>query len=308
MNLQNAINCYHHTNHQPPRITEHPVDTTVARHEPATLNCNAQGDPEPTITWYKDGLVLRTAPQDARSHRVLLPAGNLFFLRVAQSRKESDAGVYWCEASNVLGKARSRNATLTVAVLRDEFRFEPQSSRVAAGEDIVLECSPPKGNPEPHVFWRKDGQTLTVEGRLKLVDGYNLAITDTKTSDDGKYQCIAKNTAGVRESAAAILKVFVKPFMIRPPEDITALVGSTVDFSCATGGDPIPDVLWRRTALGGTMPLGRVRVLEDRTLRLEQITLLDQGRYFCDADNFAGPSQHRHYLQSTHHPASQLDP
>lgn len=76
--------------------------------------------------------------------------------------------------------------------------------------------------------------------------------------------------------------------MIRPPEDITALVGSTVEFSCAVGGDPVPDVLWRRTAPGGTMPLGRVRVLEDRTLRLEQVTLLDQGRYTCDADNFAG--------------------
>ncbi|XP_056643381.1 roundabout homolog 1-like [Diorhabda sublineata] len=279
---------YHHAGHQPPRITEHPVDTTVARHDPATLNCNAQGDPEPSITWYKDGQVLRTAPQDARSHRVLLPAGSLFFLRVAQSRKETDAGTYWCEASNILGKARSRNATLTVAVLRDEFRFEPQSSRVAAGEDIVLECSPPKGVPEPQVSWRKDGETLTVEGRLKLVDGYNLAITDTKTTDDGKYQCVAKNTAGVRESTAAVLKVYVKPFMIRPPEDVTALVGSTVEFTCATGGDPIPDVLWRRTSPGGTMPLGRVRVLEDRTLRLEQVILSDQGRYYCDADNFAG--------------------
>ncbi|CAH1116112.1 unnamed protein product [Phaedon cochleariae] len=279
---------YHHPNQQPPRITEHPVDTTAARHEPATLNCNAQGEPEPTITWYKDGQVVRTAPQDARSPRVLLPAGNLFFLRVANSRKESDAGVYWCEAGNALGKARSRNATLTVAVLRDEFRLEPQSSRVAAGEDIVLECAPPKGTPDPQVFWRKDGQAVVVEGRLKLVDGFNLAITDAKTTDDGKYQCVARNTAGVRESAAAVLKVFVKPFMIRPPEDTVALVGASVEFSCATGGDPIPDVLWRRTALGGTMPLGRVRVLEDRTLRLEQITLLDQGRYFCDADNFAG--------------------
>lgn len=94
--------------------------------------------------------------------------------------------------------------------MRDEFRFEPQSNRVAANEDIVLECSPPKGTPEPQVFWRKDGQTLTIEGRLKLVDGYNLAITDTKISDDGKYQCVAKNTAGVRESAVAVLKVYGK--------------------------------------------------------------------------------------------------
>ncbi|EFA09265.2 robo3 [Tribolium castaneum] len=286
--LLTQAGAYHHASQQPPRITEHPVDTTVARHEPATLNCHASGEPEPTITWFKDGMTLRTAPQDARSHRVLLPAGNLFFLRVVQSRKESDAGVYWCEASNALGKARSRNATLTVAVLRDEFRLEPQSTRVAAGEDIVMECAPPRGTPEPQVFWRKDGHTLEVEGRLKLVDGSNLAITDTKPSDDGRYQCVAKNTAGVRESAVAILKVYVKPFLIKPPEDKTALVGSTVDFPCAVGGDPLPDVLWRRNAAGGTMPLGRVRVLEDRTLRLERITLLDQGRYTCEADNYAG--------------------
>lgn len=76
--------------------------------------------------------------------------------------------------------------------------------------------------------------------------------------------------------------------MIRPPEDIVALVGSTIEFSCAVGGDPLPDVLWRRVAPGGTMPLGKVRVLEDRTLRLDQVSLLDQGKYTCEADNFAG--------------------
>lgn len=76
--------------------------------------------------------------------------------------------------------------------------------------------------------------------------------------------------------------------MVRPPEDVTALVGNTVEFSCGVGGDPLPDVLWRRNAAGGTMPLGRVRVLEDRTLRLERVTLLDQGRYVCEADNFGG--------------------
>lgn len=36
------------------------------------------------------------------------------------------------------------------------------------------------------------------------------------------------------------------------------------------------------------MPLGRVRVLEDRSLRLERVVLADEGRYTCEADNPAG--------------------
>lgn len=37
------------------------------------------------------------------------------FFQVVHSRRESDAGVYWCEARNELGVARSRNATLQVS-------------------------------------------------------------------------------------------------------------------------------------------------------------------------------------------------
>lgn len=96
------------------------------------------------------------------------------------------------------------------SVLRDDFRIEPQSTRVAAGEDIVLECSPPRGTPEPQVMWRKDGRTLDLGGRLKIVDGSSLAITDARTTDDGRYQCVARNTAGIRESAVAVLKVHGK--------------------------------------------------------------------------------------------------
>lgn len=39
----------------------------------------------------------------------------IFSIQVVHSRRESDAGVYWCEARNQLGVARSRNATLQVA-------------------------------------------------------------------------------------------------------------------------------------------------------------------------------------------------
>uniref|UniRef100_A0A182N8T3 Roundabout n=1 Tax=Anopheles dirus TaxID=7168 RepID=A0A182N8T3_9DIPT len=270
-----------------PKITEHPLDVIVPRHEPATLNCKAEGVPTPTVTWFKDGEPIKAEPG---SHKILLPAGGLFFLKVVHSRRESDAGVYWCEATNELGAARSHNATLQVSVLREEFRLEPQNTRVAQGETVLLECGPPRGSPEPTVFWRKNGQTLdlTSSKRIRIVDGGNLAIQDARQSDDGRYQCVARNIVGVRESTVAFLRVHVKPFLIRGPQDQTVVAGSSVVFQCRVGGEPLPDVLWRRSASGGNMPLERVRVLEDRSLRIDDITIEDMGEYSCEADNAVG--------------------
>lgn len=77
----------------------------------------------------------------------------------------------------------------------------------------------------------------------------------------------------------------VKPFLIRAPNNQSAVRGSSVTFPCRVGGDPIPDVLWRRSATGGNMPLDRVHILEDRSLRLDDITIEDEGEYSCEADN-----------------------
>ena len=98
-----------------PKITEDPLNMTVARNEPVTMNCKAAGIPEPEIEWYRDGSLVRTAPTDPQSHRILLPDGSLFFLRAMQSKKEQDSGAYWCIASNSYGVARSKNATLEIA-------------------------------------------------------------------------------------------------------------------------------------------------------------------------------------------------
>lgn len=99
-----------------PRIVEHPSDLIVSKGEPATLNCKAEGRPAPMVEWYKDGERVETDREDPRSHRMLLPSGSLFFLRIVHGRRSKpDEGVYVCVARNYLGEAVSRNASLEVA-------------------------------------------------------------------------------------------------------------------------------------------------------------------------------------------------
>ncbi|KAL1482297.1 hypothetical protein MTO96_033887, partial [Rhipicephalus appendiculatus] len=93
-----------------PRITEQPVDVVVRKHEPVTLRCSADGEPAPRIAWFHDGKSVRDS-----ATRMVLPEGQLFFLQVQHSRREQDTGLYWCTATNALGTARSRNASVELA-------------------------------------------------------------------------------------------------------------------------------------------------------------------------------------------------
>lgn len=47
----------------------------------------------------------------------------------------------------------------------------------------------------------------------------------------------------------------VKPFFNKEPSDLTVLAGQTVQFHCSVGGDPQPQILWRKD--DGNMPVGR---------------------------------------------------
>ncbi|XP_062275846.1 roundabout homolog 2 [Scomber scombrus] len=279
-----------------PRIVEDPSDLIVSKGEPATLNCKAEGRPPPTIEWYKDGERVETDKDDPHSHRMLLPSGSLFFLRIVHGRRSKpDEGVYTCVARNYLGEAISRNASLEVALLRDDFRQAPSDVVVAAGEPAVLECLPPRGHPEPTVSWKRNNVRVSTKDERMSVRGGKLMIAHTRKSDAGMYVCVGTNMVGERDSDPAELVVYERPVLVRRPVNQVVMEEETVDFLCEVHGDPAPTVRWRREE--GELPRGRFEIRNGNSLRLFRVKEQDEGTYTCTSENSVGKTEASAMLQ-----------
>ncbi|XP_034024260.1 roundabout homolog 2 isoform X4 [Thalassophryne amazonica] len=274
----------------PPRIVEHPSDLIVSKGEPATLNCKAEGRPNPTVEWYKDGERVETDKDDQRSHRMLLPSGSLFFLRIVHGRRSKpDEGAYVCVARNYLGEAVSRNASLEVALLRDDFRQNPTDVVVAAGEPAILECVPPRGHPEPTIYWKKDKVHIDDKDDRVTIRGGKLMISNTRKSDAGMYICVGTNMVGERDSETAQVTVFERPTFLRRPINQVVLEEESVEFRCQVQGDPQPNVRWRKDDID--VPRGRYEIKYDKddyVLRIKKASVNDEGTFTCVAENRVG--------------------
>ncbi|XP_053312857.1 roundabout homolog 2 isoform X1 [Spea bombifrons] len=271
----------------PPRIVEHPSDVIVSKGEPTTLNCKAEGRPTPTIEWYKDLERVETDKDDPRSHRMLLPSGSLFFLRIVHGRRSKpDEGSYVCVARNYLGEAMSRNASLEVALLRDDFRLNPTDVVVAAGEPAILECQPPRGHPEPTIYWKKDKVRIDDKDDRISIRGGKLMISNTRKNDAGMYTCVGTNMVGERDSDPAELTVFERPTFLRRPINQVVLEEEAVEFRCQVQGDPQPTVRWKKD--DADLPRGRYDIKDDYTLRIKKALSADEGTYTCISENRVG--------------------
>lgn len=107
----------------PPRITIQPNDLIAIEGESTELNCDAEGEPQPSIEWYHNGQLIKASSQtrttmggsiqflDIRSNS----SSSASFASTLPATTTSDAGIYHCLARNSLGQERSRNASLQVA-------------------------------------------------------------------------------------------------------------------------------------------------------------------------------------------------
>ena len=86
-----------------PSLLERPVGKTVNETQTAMLKCAADGNPEPSVTWYKMNSSLPAG------RHVVESSGSL----IVKDVKAEDDGVYTCKAQSLLGQVNA-SAKLTV--------------------------------------------------------------------------------------------------------------------------------------------------------------------------------------------------
>lgn len=80
----------------------------------------------------------------------------------------------------------------------------PKQSKVFTADSLErVMCHPPRGHPEPEVWWEHAGQRVVKEGRV-YQDGLFLVFSPTRGEDSGTYTCLAQNKAGQRKQELTV--------------------------------------------------------------------------------------------------------
>ncbi|XP_072136706.1 neural cell adhesion molecule L1-like protein isoform X2 [Mobula birostris] len=306
---------------QPPTITQHsPKKHVVYPTDDFVIKCEARGNPAPFFWWTKDGKEY----DPSQDHRVI-PASNsgTFIIKNNNGNLKTFQGKYRCYASNELGTAISEEIVFTTASIP---RFPKESMKpieVEEGEPVVLPCNPPSGPPPLNIYWMTS-KIRRIQQNSRASQGLNgdLYFSNVQSSDSrDDYICFAHfsrtRTIAQKEPISLIVKSFAHPNDTESPvididlsaansikdrspsfltpsgssSQITALRGETLQLECIAEGLPTPQISWSK--VDGDMPKHRATEENfNKTLKIVNVTELDNGKYQCKAENAFGVVKH----------------
>uniref|UniRef100_A0A673C7V2 Heparan sulfate proteoglycan 2 n=1 Tax=Sphaeramia orbicularis TaxID=375764 RepID=A0A673C7V2_9TELE len=164
------------------------------------FECQAVGDPEPTVKWSKVGGTLPA--------HIMVKGGMLKIDQVT----EADAGQYRCTATNDVGSVQSQ-VVLNVQSL-PQIAALPETKEVTVGSDAVLPCVA-SGYPVPEIKWSK------LDGELPpkcFQESHVLTVPRVTHDDSGTYVCTASNKQGKVEAFTSLeVHERVMPYFAQEP-------------------------------------------------------------------------------------------
>ncbi|XP_030258686.1 receptor-type tyrosine-protein phosphatase S isoform X6 [Sparus aurata] len=278
----------------PPKFTKIPTDQIGVSGGVASFVCQASGSPKPVVYWNKKGKKVNSQ----RIETVEFDEGAGAVLRIQPLRAPRDENIYECVARNSEGEV---SVTAKLAIIREDllpFGFPsidmgPQLKVVERTRTATMLCAA-SGIPDPEISWFKDFLPVepgSSQGRIKQLRSGALQIENSEETDQGKYECVATNSQGVRYSSPANLYVRelrevrrVPPRFSILPSNHEIMPGGSVNITCVAVGSPMPYVKWMLGTEDLTpedeMPIGR-NVLELNGVR-------ESANYTCVAMSSLG--------------------
>ena len=155
-----------------------------------------------------------------------------------------------------------------------------QEVRAQWGKNVTIACTA-TGQPQPSITWSKPFGGLPKD-RTEVKKG-NLTIIKVTKKDWGTYICKAENILG-STTASAQLTIFSRlRFKVRPPHEVTPLIGLTVRLPCVAESDLRTTITWTKDGKS-SLPVDS-HVLLNGTLVLQNIKKSREGYYTCRATN-----------------------
>ncbi|XP_073347535.1 obscurin [Pagrus major] len=208
---------------------------TVTEGKHAKLSCFVTGHPKPHIIWRKDG----TNISEGRRHVIYEDQAENFILKILYC-KQSDNGLYTCNATNMAGQTYSA-VLVTVKEPKVPFRRKLLDVEVQEKTSATLMCEVPLIQTQANWFMEETRLEqnakfcIEEEGTLR-----RLTIHNVTTNDDGVYICEMK------EGSRTVAELTVLGNITKKlPRRTVVPVSDTVIF-CVELEHPCPDAYWTR--------------------------------------------------------------
>ncbi|XP_077162346.1 neural cell adhesion molecule 1 isoform X3 [Paroedura picta] len=266
------------------------VNATANLGQAVTLVCEADGFPEPTISWTKDGESIERGEDDEK-YGFNYDGSELTIRRV----EKNDEAEYICIAEN---KAGEHDATIHLKVFaKPKITYVENKTAMELEDQITLTCEA-SGDPIPSITWRTSTRNIsneekTQDGRIVVRSHArvsSLTLKDIQYTDAGEYICIASNTIG-QDSQAMYLEVQYAP-KLQGPVAVYTWEGNQVNITCEVFAYPSAVISWFRD--GQLLPssnYSNIRIYNTPTASYLEVTPdseNDFGNYNCTAVNRIG--------------------